>query len=91
MAELQAKEHEIKEIEEITCKLANTVGNALGRAQSINQFFFGVPTDSVKTKEDEPEPTGWFKGHVRVLRHIDDRVQDICDALGNIHEVVDKK
>ena len=89
---LQAKvQNKIKAIEEVTCKLANSVGNALGRANSINKFFFGVPEDKTKAEREEPELTGWFETHIRVLRGIDDRIQDIYNALGNIHEVVDKK
>jgi hypothetical protein len=89
---LQAEEqHKIKVIEELTCKLANSVGNALGRANNINRFFFGVPEDKAKSESEEPQLTGWFESHMSVLRRIEDRVQDVYNALGNIHEVVDKK
>lgn len=89
---LQAKEqHKIKTIEEVTCKLANTVGNTLGRANGINRFFFGVPEDKAKSEGEIPEPTGWFESHICVLRRLDDRVQAIYNALGNINEVIDKK
>jgi hypothetical protein len=92
--QLKAEEHnKIKTIEQLTCNLANTVGSALGRAKSINRFFFGVPEDSVEAKPSEKtvKLTGWFESHMVVLRHIDEKVQDIYNALGNIHEVVEKK
>ena len=85
------EQHKIRKIEEVACKLANTVGNTLGRANAINKFFFGVPEDSTKSEAGESGSQGWLEGHVRVLQCIEDRVQDIYSALGNIHEVVDKK
>lgn len=91
MLQSAKEQHKIKVIEEVACKLANTVGNTLGRANSVNRFFFGVPEDKAKSEGETPEPVGWFESHIRVLRRIDDRVQDIYNALGNIHEVVDKK
>ena len=92
MGEMLAKEqHKIRMIEEITCKLANTIGNAYGRASAINKFFFGVPEDESKTPPEKAELEGWFEGHITMLRLLDDRVQSIYDTLGNIIEVVDKK
>ena len=83
--------NKVKIIEEVTCQLSGTVGNALGRANTINGFFFGDAVDKTTSDSKKPESTAWFEMHTRVLRRINDRVQDIYDALGNIHEVVDRK
>lgn len=89
---LSAREqNKIKVIEEVTCQLANTIGNALGRANAINGFFFGVPEDKPKSESEKPELMGWFEMHTRILRSLNDKVQDTYNTLGNIHEVVDKK
>lgn len=91
MMQASKEAHKIKVIEEVTCKLANTVGNALGRADNINRFFFGVPEDKTTSESEKPELIGWFETHINVLHRLENRVQDIYNALGNIHEVVDKK
>ena len=91
---LEAREqHKIRVIEELTCKLATSVENVLGRVHEVNRFFFGVPTDRTKAEFDgkTPEPAGWFETQIQMLRSVDDRVQDIYDALANINEVIDKK
>ena len=89
---LDAREqHKIRIIEELTCKLAANVGNVLGRVHEVNRFFFGVPVDRAESEGEVSEPTGWFETHIQTLRSIDDRVQDIYNALGNISEVIDKK
>ena len=85
------QQNKIEAIEEVTCQLASSADNALGRANAINGFFFGVPKDKTTSKSEKPELTGWFEMHTRVLRCINDRVQDIYTTLGNIHEVVDRK
>lgn len=87
----QPERHKIRMIEELTCKLANSIGNVHGRASAINKFFFGVPEDESKTPSEEAELMGWFEAHLTVLRKLDDRAQDIYNVLGNIHEVIDKK
>lgn len=87
----QPERHKIRMIEELTCKLANTIGNVHGRASGINKFFFGVPEDERKTPSEKAELMGWFEAHLTVLCHLDDRAQDIYNTLGNIHEVIGKK
>lgn len=87
------EQHKIRVIEEATCELTTSVGNVLERAHEINRFFFGVSIDRTKPESEGKtlEPTGWFEIHVRILRRLNDRVQDIYNALGNINEVIDKK
>ena len=89
---MQAEErNKVKAIENVTCQLANTIGNVLGRANAINGFFFGVPEDKLESESEKPELTGWLEMHIRVLRCLNDKVQTIYDTLGNIHEIVDRK
>ena len=89
---MQPKEqNKIKALEDVTCQLANTIGDILGRAKTINGFFFGVPEDKAVTESNKPELTGWFEMHTRVLRSLNDRAHDIYATLESIHEVIDRK
>ena len=84
--------HKIKQIEEVTCRLANAIGNVSGRANTINDFFFGIGEDRpVESNKEAEISSGWFETHKRVLLSLEVRVERIIGTLSSLCEVADKK